>query len=83
MESEPRMADQFLDLKGLKCPLPILKARKALRAMAPGATLEILATDPGAVEDFATYCQSSGDALLESTVSEGLYRFVIARAGPS
>ena len=46
------MADATLDAKGLNCPLPILKARKALKDVADGGTLEILATDPGAVADF-------------------------------
>ncbi|HSM39541.1 MAG TPA: sulfurtransferase TusA family protein, partial [Afifellaceae bacterium] len=46
------MADQVLDVKGMNCPIPILKAKKALKDMAMGSTLEILATDPGAVKDF-------------------------------
>ncbi|MBT6987489.1 MAG: sulfurtransferase TusA family protein, partial [Rhodospirillaceae bacterium] len=46
------MADQQLDAKGLNCPLPILRAKKAIKGMETGATLEIEATDPGAVKDF-------------------------------
>ena len=54
------MADQTLDAKGLNCPLPILKAKKALTALPPGATLEILATDPGAGKDFAACRRTTG-----------------------
>ena len=52
------MADATLDAQGLNCPLPILKARKALKDVADGGTLEILATDPGAVADFEAFCLS-------------------------
>jgi tRNA 2-thiouridine synthesizing protein A len=76
------MAEKLLDATGLSCPLPVLKARKALRDMAPGQTLEVLVTDPGAVEDFPVFCQSSGHELLESSILEGnLYRFVIKNGG--
>jgi tRNA 2-thiouridine synthesizing protein A len=49
------MADQLLDAKGLNCPLPILRAKKALKDVAMGGTLEVLATDPGAVKDFEAF----------------------------
>jgi len=51
------MADHTLDAKGLNCPLPILKARKALKDVAAGETLEILSTDPGSVADFQAFCR--------------------------
>jgi tRNA 2-thiouridine synthesizing protein A len=73
------MASQVLDVKGLNCPLPILKAKKALKDMAPGATLQVLATDPGAVKDFEAFCRATGNELLESTVDGKIYRFVIKR----
>ena len=60
------MADQTLDAKGLNCPLPILRAKKALTALPAGATLEVLATDPGAVKDFEAFCRTTGHELLES-----------------
>lgn len=75
------MADQTLDAKGLNCPLPILRAKKALQAMKPGATLEVLATDPGAVQDFGAFCRTTGNALVESSVDGKVYRFVLRRAG--
>lgn len=71
------MADQTLDAKGLNCPLPILKAKKALSAMAPGATLEVLATDPGAVKDFQAFSRTTGHELVESTTEGNVFRFVL------
>ena len=71
------MADQTLDAKGLNCPLPILRAKKALSTMAPGTTLEILATDPGAVKDFQAFCRTTGHELLESTTEGNVFRFVL------
>jgi tRNA 2-thiouridine synthesizing protein A len=71
------MADQTLDAKGLNCPLPILKAKKALTAMAPGATLEVLATDPGAVKDFQAFARTTGHELIESTTEGNVFRFVL------
>jgi tRNA 2-thiouridine synthesizing protein A len=73
------MADQTLDAKGLNCPLPILKAKKALTAMAPGATLEVLATDPGAVKDFQAFARTTGHELVESTTEGNVFRFVLKR----
>jgi len=75
------MATQVLDVKGLNCPLPILRAKKALKDMPTGATLQVLATDPGAVKDFEAFCRATGNALLESTVEGKVYSFVIKRAG--
>ena len=75
------MADTCLDTKGLNCPLPVLRARRAMRAMAPGDVLEIEATDPGAVEDFEVFCEATGHRLEDSTVSAGIYRFLIRITG--
>ena len=73
------MADQTLDAKGLNCPLPILKAKKALTALPPGATLEVLATDPGAVKDFAAFSRTTGHELVEQTTEGNVFRFVLRR----
>ncbi len=73
------MADQTLDAKGLNCPLPILKAKKALTALPPGGTLEVLATDPGAVKDFQAFSRTTGHELLESTTEGNVFRFVLKR----
>jgi tRNA 2-thiouridine synthesizing protein A len=74
------MASQVLNVKGLNCPLPILKAKKALKDMPAGATLQVLATDPGAVKDFEAFCRATGNELLESTVEGKVYNFVIKRS---
>jgi tRNA 2-thiouridine synthesizing protein A len=74
------MADMTIDAKGMNCPLPILRAKKAMQSLPAGATLEVLTTDPGAVADFEAFCQSTGNELLESTKTDGVYRFVIRNA---
>lgn len=74
------MADKTLDAKGLNCPLPILRAKKALNDIAAGGTLEVLATDPGAVADFQAFCRTTGNELLESGQTGNVYRFVIKKA---
>ncbi len=71
------MADHTLDAKGLNCPLPILKARKALKEVPAGGTLEILSTDPGSVADFAAFCRQTGNELLEQSIDDSVYRFLI------
>lgn len=73
------MADVILDAKGLNCPLPILKARKALKEVPAGGTLEILSTDPGSVADFEAFCRQTGNDLMESTTEDSVYRFLIKR----
>jgi len=73
------MADQLLDAKGLNCPLPILKAKKALKAMTAGQTLEIQATDPGSVADFAAFCNQTGNELLSSGSEGDVYKFEIKK----
>jgi len=71
------MADHTLDAKGMNCPLPILKARKALKEVPAGGTLEILATDPGAVADFQAFCRQTGNELVEHSQDDTVYRFLI------
>jgi len=75
------MADKVLDAKGLSCPLPILKSKKALQDIPRGGTLEVLATDPGSVADFAAFCRMTGHELIESESANGTFRFLI-RAHP-
>lgn len=71
------MADRTLDVKGLNCPLPILKAKKALKEVPAGGTLEILSTDPGSVADFEAFCRQTGNVLLEQSTDDSTYRFLI------
>ena len=73
--------DNVLDATGLKCPLPVLKAKKALKPMAAGETLKVLASDPGASKDFVHFCEASGDVLLSSEEADGVLTFLIEKAG--
>jgi tRNA 2-thiouridine synthesizing protein A len=76
----PQTADATLDVVALKCPLPVLKARKALAGLVPGAVLEVLAGDAGAAEDFAAFCQASGHHLIGQSAASGVQRFLIRKA---
>lgn len=71
--------DIELDTRGLNCPLPILKTRKALNTMASGQLLHVLATDPGAVVDFAAFTAQTGHALVEEREEAGVYHFVLRK----
>ena len=71
------MPTQTLDTSGLNCPLPFLKTKKALKSMAAGETLQLLATDPGSVADIAAFCKQTGNDLIESAEEGGTYRFLI------
>ena len=75
------MADATLDVKGLMCPLPVLKAKKALRDVAAGGTLEVLATDRNSPSDFEDFCGASGTELVSSSEADGVYRFVLRKPG--
>lgn len=75
------MADKTLDTQGLNCPLPILKTKKAIQELPAGATLEVLASDPGSVADFQAFCRQSKNPLLEQSETAGVFRFLIQRAG--
>lgn len=69
--------DQELDLKGMSCPLPLLKAKQALNKMESGQVLRVLATDPGSVRDFASFARISGHELLSSEEVKGVYIHVV------
>ena len=75
------MADQVLDAKGLNCPLPILKAKKALKSLENGNTLEVQSTDPGSVADFAAFCRTTGNELVEQNEADGIWTYLIRKAG--
>jgi tRNA 2-thiouridine synthesizing protein A len=68
-----------LDLKGLSCPLPIVKTAQAIKELVSGDLIEALATDPGSVADFAAWCRTTGNELIEQTADDGVYRFVIRK----
>lgn len=73
------MADAVLDAKGMNCPLPILKTKKALQTMQPGGLLEVLATDPGSVADFESFCRQTGNQLVSSMKEGDVFKFVLKR----
>ena len=75
------METTTLDATGLLCPLPVLKARKALKAMAPGDVLRVLATDKGAVKDFDAFCKTTGNELVEHSEAAGTFTFLIRKSG--
>ena len=68
-----------LDLKGLSCPLPIIKTAKAMKSLAPGQLLEAFATDPGSVPDFKAWAQTTGNQLVESDEQAGVFHFVLKK----
>ncbi len=73
-------SDSELDARGLNCPLPILRAKKALNDLSSGQTLRILATDPGSVKDFQAFAKQTGNELLESNEANGQYTFILKKA---
>ncbi|MCP3674261.1 MAG: sulfurtransferase TusA family protein [Gammaproteobacteria bacterium] len=72
-------SDVQLDAKGLNCPLPILKAKKTLKGMEAGKIIEIISTDPGSVADFEAFCRTTGNELLESSSSDGIFTYYIKK----
>ena len=77
----PPGADETLDVRGLMCPLPVLKARKALKRLAPGTTLQVLATDPASVIDFKHFCETTPFELKGWREDAGVYAFRIGTPG--
>ena len=73
------MSVTLLDTKGLKCPLPVLRARKAMKAVEPGGLLEVHATDPSSVLDFRNFCETTGHELLDTREEDGVYVFEIRK----
>jgi tRNA 2-thiouridine synthesizing protein A len=74
-----RMSETLLDVKGMNCPLPVLRANRSLRSMAPGERLRVLATDRAAIADFKAFCQETGHALIAMSDEAGVLSFVIRR----
>jgi len=70
---------QELDARGLNCPLPILRAKKAINGMQHGQVLRIRATDPGSVKDFDAFCKATGNELVSSEQDGGEYVFQIRK----
>ena len=68
-----------VDARGLSCPMPIVNTAQAIRAIGSGELIEVLATDPGSVKDFAAWSRTTGNALIEQSVRDGVFRFVLRR----
>ncbi|MCB8875222.1 sulfurtransferase TusA family protein [Acidisoma silvae] len=73
------MSETVLDLKDLVCPLPVLRANRALRTMLAGERLRVLATDAASVADFQSYCRETGHVLVAWSEEAGVYSFSIKR----
>ncbi len=73
------MVETILDVKGMTCPLPVLRTNKMLRSIAAGERLRVLATDRAAVADMQAYCRESGHALLAMSEEAGVFSFVIRK----
>jgi tRNA 2-thiouridine synthesizing protein A len=69
-----------VDASGLSCPMPIVKAAQAIKGVQPGQLVEVVATDPGSVKDFEAWAKSTGNVLVESTVADGKYRYLLRRS---
>lgn len=76
------MQETLLDVRGLRCPLPVLKANKALRGLAPGEALRVLATDPAAPADFRAFCEQTGHELVSASEAPEDYVLVLRKKGP-
>ena len=70
---------KIVDTRGLICPLPVLRAKKVLRDVAKGASIEVLATDPASLKDFPAFCAETGNVLERQSEKAGVYTFVIRR----
>ncbi|MCU0810319.1 MAG: sulfurtransferase TusA family protein [Thiobacillaceae bacterium] len=71
--------DKELDARGLNCPLPILRAKKALAEVESGQVLKILSTDPGSVKDFAAFAKQTGNELLSTAEAGGEFTFFMKK----
>ena len=69
--------DAEVDATGLACPLPILRAKKAVAGLASGQILRVTASDPGSIKDFAAFCQQTGHELVSSSEDDGVYTYFI------
>jgi tRNA 2-thiouridine synthesizing protein A len=71
--------ETWVDARGLSCPMPIVKTAQAIRTIASGGLIEVLATDPGSVKDFAAWSRTTGNELVAQSVDGGVYSFVLRR----
>ena len=81
-DQQPTTGDSgetLLDVKGLKCPMPLLKAKKALNELPAGGLLRVIATDPGSERDFETFSRQSGHALLEHERQDDTFVYLLKK----
>ncbi len=71
---------QELDARGLNCPLPILRTKKAINGLASGEVLKVIATDPGSVKDMEAFCKQTGNEMVSTAEAGGEYTFMIKKA---
>ncbi len=79
LNPESLSVDKVLDASGLNCPLPILKARKALGEIDAGQILKVTSTDPGSVKDFDAFCRQTGNEIVASSSHGDTYEFMIRK----
>ena len=79
MKNLAQQVDHFLDVQGLMCPMPLLKAKQALNRMDPSQVLGVLATDPGSERDFKVFTQQSGHELMDWSVDGDVYAYMIRK----
>jgi tRNA 2-thiouridine synthesizing protein A len=77
--SEEIKSDKIMDLKGLPCPMPVVKVSKGIKEIAVGQVLEAITTDPGSLADFPAWARMSGNEILNTIQGEGIIRFFIRR----
>lgn len=73
-------ATHSLDARGLNCPLPILRTKKALSELGTGETLAVISTDPGSLKDMQAFCKQTGHDLVSSSSNQGEFEFLIRKA---
>ena len=69
----------YLDVKGLQCPMPIVKTAKAMKDLVSGDVIQVVATDPGSMKDIPAWAKATGNELLESSAADGLFKFVLRK----
>lgn len=75
-----QLVNRVLDTRGLNCPMPIVKTKKAIEEMNTGEIIKVMATDPGSKRDFESWCRKSGNNLLETSESDGVFTYLIEKA---
>jgi len=75
------VVNRALDARGLFCPMPIVKLKKAVKEMADGEVIKVLATDPGSKRDVEAWCRKTGNSLLEASEADGVFTYIIRKEG--